>query len=55
MGATELFEQQKLELLANRGFYFLLALVLTVVTIAIYEKKRGEGESIYGKIFKRRK
>lgn len=55
MGATELFEQQKQELLMNRGFYFLLALMLTAVTIAIYEKKRGEGESIYGKIFKGRK
>lgn len=55
MGATALFEQQKQEFGWNRGFYFLLALVLIAVTVVIYEKKRGEGERIYGKICKRRK
>lgn len=54
-GATALFEQQKSQLYINRGFYFLLSLVLFGLTCWVYEKKRKEGETIYGKIFKRRK
>lgn len=54
-GASTLFEQQKTQLYMNRGFYFALALVIMVLTCLVYEKKRREGETIYGKIFKRRK
>lgn len=55
VGATALFEQQKVQLYWNRGFYFVLSIVLFVLTCLVYEKKRKEGETIYGKIFKRRK
>lgn len=55
LGDTITFWQQRQELLRNRGFYFILSLVMLVFTIVIYEKKRREGETIYGKIFKRRR
>lgn len=55
LGGTNEFWQQKSELFLNRGFYFGLSLLCIVLTIAVYEKKRREGETIYGKIFKRRK
>lgn len=53
LGATELFEQQKVQLYMNRGFYFILSFILIVLTCFVYEKKRREGDSIYGKIFER--
>ena len=55
LGGSALYEQQKSQLYCNRGFYFVLSMVLVVLTCLVYEKKRKEGESIYGKIFKRRK
>lgn len=55
MGATGVFEQQKSQLYMNRGFYFLISLILFGLTCLVYEKKRREGETIYGKIFKNRK
>ncbi len=55
LGGSALYEQQKSQLYCNRGFYFVLSLVLVVLTCLVYEKKRKEGESVYGKIFKRRK
>lgn len=55
LGAANDFWQQKSELLLNRGYYFGLAVLLVVLTFAVYEKKRKEGETVYGKIFKRRK
>lgn len=55
LGATIIFQQQKSQLYWNRGFYFVLSLVLVVLTCLVYAKKRREGETIYGKIFKRRK
>lgn len=55
LGAPVLFEQQKNQLYINRGFYFGLAVVVLIVTCLVYEKKRREGETIYGKIFKNRK
>lgn len=55
VGAAAMFEQQKSQLYWNRGFYFALSLVLVVLTCLVYTKKRKEGETIYGKIFKRRK
>lgn len=55
VGAAAMFEQQKSQLYWNRGFYFALSLGLVVLTCLVYTKKRKEGETIYGKIFKRRK
>lgn len=55
VGSAVLFESQKTQLYGNRGFYFALSIVCMVLTCLIYEKKRGEGETLYGKIFKRRK
>lgn len=55
VGGANDFWQQKSELLLNRGYYFGLAVLLILLTFVIYEKKRKEGETIYGKIFKRRK
>lgn len=55
VGGANDFWQQKSELLLNRSYYFSLAVLLVALTFVIYEKKRKEGETIYGKIFKRRK
>lgn len=55
IGETIMFEQQKAQLFLNRGFYFILSFVVMALTCLIYEKKRREGETIYGKIFKGRK
>lgn len=55
VGGSVLYEQQKSQLYCNRGFYFVVSLVLFALTCLVYEKKRKEGETIYGKIFKRRK
>lgn len=55
LGEALLFQQQKPQFYGNRGFYFVLSLVFAALTCLIYEKKRREGETIYGKIFKRRK
>ena len=53
-GAREFWLQRK-ELFLNRGFYFGLALTALAVTVVIFEKKRREGETLYGKVFKRRR
>lgn len=54
-GRTNEFWQQRQQLFLNRGFYFGLSLVFLALTVLFYEKKRREGETLYGKIFKRRK
>ncbi|MCI8300027.1 MAG: ABC transporter permease [Lachnospiraceae bacterium] len=55
LGDAAEFWRQRPELFVNRGFYFVLSLVIVVCTVLIYEKKRREGETVYGKIFKSRK
>ncbi len=55
LGRTGEFWAQRQQLFINRGFYFLLSLVFLALTAVFYEKKRREGETLYGKIFKRRK
>ncbi|MEY8389927.1 ABC transporter permease [Lachnospiraceae bacterium] len=55
LGNTAEYWRQRPELLVNRGFYFVLSLAAVAVTILIYEKKRREGETVYGKIFKGRR
>lgn len=54
-GDAQWFLQQKAELFWNRGCYAVLSLLLVVLTVAIYEKKRREGETLYGKIYKHRR
>ncbi|MCI8482869.1 MAG: hypothetical protein HFH41_00850 [Lachnospiraceae bacterium] len=53
-GATREFWLQRQQLFLNRMFYFGLAVALILLTMAVYEKKRREGETLYGKIFKGR-
>lgn len=55
LGNTNEFWSQRQELFLNRGFYFGLAILFLILTFVFYEKKRREGETIYGKIFKGRK
>lgn len=55
LGDTNAFWMQRQELFQNRGFYFILSFAVLGLTVGIYEKKRREGESLYGKIFKGRK
>lgn len=55
LGSTTQFWQQRQQLLFNRGFYFALSLALAALTVVVYEKKRREGGTVYGKIFKGRK
>ena len=54
-GGPNEFLAQRQQLFINRGFYFLLSLAVLAFTAVFYEKKRREGETLYGKIFKRRK
>lgn len=54
-GRTSEFWQQRQQLFLNRGFYFGLSLAFLALTALFYEKKRREGETLYGKLFKRRK
>ncbi len=55
LGETVKFFEQRQDFLLNRGFYTILALLLVVFTVFIYEKKRGEGVSLYAKVFKNRR
>lgn len=55
VGETTSYLAQKQELYLNRGLYAVAAVVLTVLCIGVYEKKRREGESLYGKIFQVRR
>lgn len=52
LGETTSYLALRKELLVNRGYYFLLALICVAATVIVYEKKRGKGESFYGKIRK---
>ena len=55
LGATGEFWSQRQELFLNRGYYAAVSMLLLCLTFVLYEKKRREGETLYGKIFKRRK
>ena len=52
LGKTALYVSMEKELLLNRGYYFLLAVVCVVLTVIVYERKRRKGETLYGKIRK---
>lgn len=55
LGSANVFWEQRAEFFLNRGFYAGLAILAFALSIVIYGKKRREGETIYGKICKRRK
>lgn len=52
LGKTALFSSLEGELLRNRGYYILLAIVCVALTVLVYERKRERGETVYGKIRK---
>lgn len=52
IGRTLLYSSLEKELLFNRGFYFLLAVVCVILTVFVYEKKRRGGESVHEKLRK---
>lgn len=52
IGRTLLYSSLEKELLFNRGFYFLLAVVCVILTVLVYEKKRRGGESVHEKLRK---
>lgn len=52
IGSTLLYFSLEKELLYNRGFYFLLAVVCVILTVLVYEKKRRGGESVHEKLRK---
>lgn len=54
LGSTMEFFAQRREFFINRGFYTVLAVLFVCGTVIVYEKKRQEGVTIFGKIFKNR-
>lgn len=52
LGQTALYATLEKELLFNRGYYFILAVVCVILTVIVYEIKRGRGAEAYGKIRK---
>lgn len=54
-GGYSRYAAEKQQLYLNRGFYALLAIVCVGATIFVYEKKRKEGVTFYGKIWKNRR
>lgn len=53
-GGYNSFAAQFAELCRNKIYYVGLSIVLLLLTIIVYEKRRREGTSLYGKIFKNR-
>ncbi len=54
VGSTEAFWGQRAELFLNRGCYAALAVLAFAVAVLCYGKKRKEGETIYGRLFRRK-
>lgn len=52
LGQTSLYTSLEKEFLFNRGYYFGLAVVCVILTVLVYERKRGRGTGFYGKIRK---
>jgi len=52
IGKSALYISSERELLLNRGYYFLLAVVCVILTIIVYERKRRKGEILHGRIRK---
>lgn len=55
VGETAKYLDQRWDLYLNRGIYTALSVILVLLCIAVYEKKRREGVSLYGKVFKSRR
>lgn len=55
VGETSRYLAQRQDLFLNRGIYTIAAVLLMVLTVMVYEKKRKEGESLYAKVFKIRR
>ena len=49
LGETALYVSQEKALLYNRGYYFLLSVLCVVLTVIVYERKRGRGGSLLWK------
>lgn len=54
-GSYGRYAMEKQQLYRNRGYYVLLAVICIAVTVFVYEKKRKEGVTLYGKIWKNRR
>lgn len=54
VGETSSYLIQRGALYRNRIIYAGIAVILILFTVVVYEKKRKEGESLYGKIFRNR-
>jgi len=52
LGKTALYISSRGELLRNRGYYCLLAVVCVILTVIVYERKRRKGKILYGKVRK---
>lgn len=52
LGQTALYTLLEKEFLFNRGYYFLLAVVCVILTVIVYERKRGRGAGFHGKVRK---
>lgn len=55
VGETVRYLDERRELYLNRGIYTALSVILVLLCIAVYEKKRREGVSLYAKVFKNRR
>lgn len=55
VGETEKYLDSRWDLYLNRGVYTVLSVILVLLCIAVYEKKRREGVSLYAKVFKNRR
>ena len=49
LGETALYVSQEKALWYNRGYYFLLSIFCVVLTVIVYERKRGRGGSLLWK------
>ncbi len=50
MGESALFSSMEKELFINRGYYAAFGVLCVLLTVLIYERKRGKGEKLYGKV-----
>lgn len=55
VGETTSYLEQRGELFLNRGIYAAASILLILLTVAVYEKKRKEGMSLYAKVFQNRR
>ena len=51
-GSYGRYAEELEQLYRNKGMYMALAVILVLLTVAVYEKKRRKGEMLYGKLRK---